>query len=405
MTKRITKLRFFTFTIILLLVFNMVSAQDFFDEANNYVSKGNYGTALTVLQDNCPTLTTEIYNYTIWKCNFNMAFVYENLASTYINGESIAYNKRTLNLSREHYERAIEIDNLNPYGVNFSPPILLAHIEVATGNYAKAMEILSELEMKMSHFNLSILDLKRSKEYDVLFTTIPKLVSLSINEIGFLGMYTGVSPSTHTGILLNSIFSIDKDIPFIEILSEETFPKSIDLCYNNLINEQECNEILKDENGYFKFNEQISLERYGDFPYDTYHAEISMIPNIVSSKTISLETPLIYKGVVDTSKGNIDINISRTLSGIIIFYILFIITALLLWKYNCKWKSLITIISFGIALFLIYDFTYEFLVNAPWSLFNLHIYFLILLVPIKTIIKKLIIFCRKKRKNDRRKKN
>ncbi|MCR4326991.1 MAG: hypothetical protein NUV46_00220 [Nanoarchaeota archaeon] len=361
------------------MTINFISAQDFFFEVNNQILEGNYGVASEILQDNCAVLKTEIYDPKIWRCNYNLAFVYENLAFIYINGQNLAYNQELLNLAREHYIRAIEIYRLNPDDVEFSSPIFLANIEVSTGNYTGAIKIFSDLEEELSQKNLSIYNLEnKSKGYQTILKVLPRLISISIENIGLLKLHPAPSKSSHNQYTLEGVLSLDKEIPFIEILPEEMFPESLGICYINFIGESQCKQIEKDQNGYFNLNEKLILEEVGDFPQDIYRAKINITPKILSKEKVMIDTPWQYEGIAYYD-GGLNLEVKKNTYGKIIFYSLFLAILAILLISKIHWGFFIEIIFAVVALVLIYDFMYEFYTNFPFGIFNIHIYALGLL--------------------------
>jgi len=321
------KKSFFLLLFLSMSLISYVSAGNLFEKGVEAINRSDYGSAVQLFEEACPVLETNVYNDTIWKCNFNLGFAYEGLFVVWINGETIAYHERILNISRIYYQNAINISELNTTLVQISPYIFLARIEIDTGNYDRAEEILNQLEERMSLINRSMENiaggkLDTAREVYKRFRSIiaekfeARLIKGNIGPFGF--SYIQIEP------LL--IFYSEKDLTF-DFMS---------VSYEDNVGVHNLN-LLRDINNQFTFDRPMILDRKGIFPFDKYHTSIFNItpPRISSNQTvISLYQPTPYKGTATFDKNRVDILIYRNLVSITLFYTTFILIIISLLFFN-----------------------------------------------------------------------
>ncbi|MBI2047225.1 hypothetical protein HYT26_03620 [Candidatus Pacearchaeota archaeon] len=363
------------FLLFLISFTSLVSAQNFFDDANNYVIQENYPKAIEILTNNCPITNSNVYNETIWRCNFMLGIVYEDLALIKINGEEKFYNKQTINISRQYFKNAVANSKLNSNQVQLSDVIFLADLEISTGNYDEAEKILDDLEIRMNHLNTSLNNLS-GRKLDTIREIYKRFRSI-------------IAKDAEAKLILENIgsfgFSYIQIDPKITFLAERdlTFNK-LNLTYEDLIG---VHNILlqRDENNQFIFDKTLLLTREGIFPFDSY---ITIVKNIKPERlrenklNLSIFEPTILKGYAEFKNNEIYIKIYRDMKVIIFFYLIFSISLVLIIFLNKSIKNMKTasfpnILKRCTLLVTIFSLIYTLVSLSYWkSFWNIYTYIL-----------------------------
>ncbi|PKP35316.1 MAG: hypothetical protein CVU00_03025 [Bacteroidetes bacterium HGW-Bacteroidetes-17] len=351
------------------------------EEWSQKIKEGNYPEAISIIKKECKNFYTDVYNDTIWKYNFNLAFAYENLASVTINGERVGYlkiNKSVLDSAIYYYENAIRISKLNPSGVQVSDAIFLAGIKLSIGEFENAKLILDDLGNRLAVLRYNPLG-NNEKSDSTLKNIFSKLRARIKQGIKIPILTRNIGPFGFSAIQIQ---------PSIILVSESaTYLSRIRIGYSDLSGKRE-NILDKQSNDEFNFNKPVLLERKGIFPFDKYITTLEIKDAQLKELKLplSIYEPTFLKGTAFLSSDQVTLKIVRHPISIILFYSFFIITlfgiislnkSIKNMKYSSfkrknfelKFQVIATIVSFIFSLISLFDIK---------SIFNLYSGFIVM---------------------------
>ena len=318
--------------LFLLVPGTLAFSEDFFNEGLAHINEGDYSLGIEKLESACPVLQTDTYNETIWKCNFNLAYAYEQMAGIWINGENTMYNKHLLNQSIYYYENAILISDLDKNKAQVSDLLLLAHIKIALGDYSDSITLLDDIEKRLNYQGLSIENLT-GKKSDLVKDIYNRLYSIAIKNIEINEIKTNFGPFgfSYIQIMPKIIFESVNDFE-IEVLN---------LTYEDIYGEER--EKLYGSNNQFIFEKPILLKKQGIFPFDKYYAELGNIdPPLLREININnlILQPSPYQSKAIVKNDSIKIIIYRQSLTIILFLIFYILSLISIYLSNKSIKRM-----------------------------------------------------------------
>ncbi len=316
--------------LILFILINSVFADQLIDQGRQKLNEGNYPDAIKLLTQGCPqNYILEVYNDTVWRCNHDLAYAYEQLASIIPANDSEPIKIKDsleLYLSIYYYETAINISALRKDTVDLGDPLLLANILLAMENYDYADKIITNLENLMKErgyiFNK---DTSEGRTYLGIISRLRNVIAKNIYIEVLEGNVYNFEPSY---IKINPKITFSSD----SILNFDT----INLTYLDDYGEHNYSMIREVDNT-FEFNKLIILKGYGTFPFDTY---VATLKNIVPHRIKTYEVPVqlsnstSFDSIAKFSKDSVQIIIKRKPTTIVYFYILFVWSLISLYEFN-----------------------------------------------------------------------